>query len=154
VQQHAEGNPLFALSILQHLIAQRLLIRHSNLEDHLWELANEFEKESGVPDELTQMVELEIGRLPEEEQRILEAGSLMSVAFPAWVVAAALNGDPMEIEEACERLARVAHFVQRVGLDELPDGTRCAFYALPMESIARCSIKGNLIRGAQDGISG
>jgi predicted ATPase len=129
VRQHAEGNPLFTISILQHLIAQRLLFRNSSGENDGWELRADFEKEAGVPDELAQMVELEIGRLPENDQRILEAGSLMNVAFPAWAAAAALNGDAMEIEEACEKLARSAHFVQRVGLDELPDGTRCAFYA-------------------------
>lgn len=129
VQHHAEGNPLFVISILQHLIAQRLLFRDSSEAGAPWELAPQAETESAIPDELAQMVELEICRLPEEDQRILEAGSLMSVAFPAWSAAAALNGDLMEIEEACERLARNAHFVQHVGLDELPDGSRCSFYA-------------------------
>jgi predicted ATPase len=74
------------------------------------------------------MVELEVERLSEDEQRMLEAASLMSVAFPAWAVAAALAKDPVEIEEACDGLARRLHFVVRAGQDELPDGTKSAFY--------------------------
>jgi predicted ATPase len=74
------------------------------------------------------MIELEIERLSPEEQRILEAGSLISVAFPAWAVAAALEEDPVEIEEACDGLARRLYFLERAGEDELPDGTRSAFY--------------------------
>src|SRR5260370_36928687 len=84
--------------------------------------------EASVPDGLAQMIELEIERLSPEEQRILEAGSLISVAFPAWAVAAALEEDPVEIEGACDGLARRLYFLERAGQDELPDGTRSAFY--------------------------
>jgi predicted ATPase len=52
----------------------------------------------------------------------------MTVAFPAWAVAAALATDPVETEEACDGLARRLHFVVRAGQDELPDGTTSAFY--------------------------
>lgn len=126
VYQHAEGNPLFALAILNHLIAQRLLLKSAAN----WELARGFdEREAGIPDELAQMVELEIERLSAEEQCLLEAGSLMSIAFPAWAVAAALGQDAADVEEACERLARAVHFLQCAGHDELPDGSRSAFFA-------------------------
>jgi predicted ATPase len=60
---------------------------------------------------------------------MLEAGSLMSVAFPTWAVAAALEMDPAETEEACQELARRLHFVELAGQDELSDGTRSTFYA-------------------------
>jgi predicted ATPase len=43
-------------------------------------------------------------------------------------VAAALEEDAAEIEEACSGLARRLHFVERGGQDELPDGTRSEFY--------------------------
>ena len=67
-------------------------------------------------------------RLDPADQRLLEAASLMSVAFPAWAVAAALERDAVETEEACDALARRLHFVVRAGLDEMPDGTTSAFY--------------------------
>jgi hypothetical protein len=79
------------------------------------------------------MVEMEIERLSAEEQRALEAGSLMPVAFPAWAVAAALEQDPTETEEICDRLARRLHFVERAGEDELPGGARSAFYVFAHE---------------------
>jgi predicted ATPase len=52
----------------------------------------------------------------------------MNVAFPAWAVAAAVEADAGEIEEMCDELARRLYFVRRAGEDELPDGTRSAFY--------------------------
>ena len=126
VYEHAEGNPLFALAILNHLIAQRLLLKRATG----WELTRDFdERDAGVADELAQMVELEIEQLSAEEQSLLEAGSLMSIAFPAWAVAAALKQDAAEVEEACERLARAVHFLQCAGHDELPDGSSSAFFA-------------------------
>ena len=128
IQQHAEGNPLFAIAILNHLMSAG--IAGPAPRAGAWELAPGFDEDSaGVPDELAQMVELEIDRLTAEEQCLLEAGSLMSVVFPAWAVAAALEQDVEQAEGACARLARKLHFVLRAGQDELPDGSSSAFYA-------------------------
>jgi predicted ATPase len=128
VHLRSEGNPLFVTAILEHLIAQSYLARVAAGQ---WEQRAPFqEMEASIPDQLARMIEFEIGRLCEDDQRLLEAGSLMSVAFPAWAVAAALQKDPIEIEEACDALARRVHFVVRAGQDELPDGSRSAFYVL------------------------
>jgi predicted ATPase/DNA-binding winged helix-turn-helix (wHTH) protein len=135
VYQRSEGNPLFVIAMVEHLVAQGVLFRSAANgagpagPATMWELRASFpETESGLPEQLARMVELEIDRLSEDDQRILEAASLMSVAFPAWAVAAALAKDPVEIEEACDGLARRLHFVVRAGQDELPDGTKSAFY--------------------------
>jgi predicted ATPase len=129
VHQHSEGNPLFVIAILEHLISQRFLVREGTDGVARWEhRAPLQEMEASVPAGLAQMIELEIERLSPENQHILEAGSLISVAFPAWAVAAALEEDAVEIEEACDGLARRLYFLERAGQDELPDGTRSAFY--------------------------
>jgi predicted ATPase/DNA-binding winged helix-turn-helix (wHTH) protein len=132
VHRHSEGNPLFVIAILEHLIAQQCLTRQSGAQvgpAGAWEQSAAFQDlEAGVPEGLAQMIELEIERLSPQEQRILEAGSLMSVAFPAWMVAAALNEDAAETEEACDLLSRRLYFVERAGEDELPDGTASGFY--------------------------
>jgi predicted ATPase/DNA-binding winged helix-turn-helix (wHTH) protein len=129
VHQRSEGNPLFAIAILEHLIAQRVLVRQALNGAAQWELCTSLEEsDAGVPGELAQMVELEIERLSPREQCALEAGSLMHVAFPAWAVAAALEEDPVETEELCDGLARRLHFVERAGQDELPDGACSPFY--------------------------
>jgi predicted ATPase len=121
VHQRAEGNPLFVIAILEHLTATQDLSR--------------FEKniEAGIPDGLAQMIELEIDRLTQPEQRLLEAASLFPVAFPTWAVAAALDEDLADTEEACEALARRLYFVHRAGQDELPDGSCSAFYVFAHE---------------------
>jgi predicted ATPase len=129
VHQRAEGNPLFVSAILGHLISERVLERQGTNGAARWQQRVPFkELEASVPSELAQMIELEMDRLSPEEQRLLEAGSLMNVAFPSWAVAAALEKDVCEIEEACDELARRLYFVERAGQDELPDGTRSAFY--------------------------
>jgi predicted ATPase/DNA-binding winged helix-turn-helix (wHTH) protein len=129
VHRHSEGNPLFVIAILEHLIAQRFLVREGTDHAVRWKQRAPLQDlEASVPDGLAQMIELEIERLSPEDQRLLEAGSLISVAFPAWTVAAALEEDAAETEEACDELARRLYFVERAGEDELPDGTRSAFY--------------------------
>ena len=144
VHQRAEGNPLFVIAILEHLIAQRFLVKTTEVKAGdirtgsenaaTWEQRGSFkEMEASVPDGLAQMIEIEIERLTEQEQRLLEAGSLIHVAFPAWAVAAALDADPAETEEACDALARRLYFMQRAGQDELPDGTCSAFYVFAHE---------------------
>jgi predicted ATPase len=128
VYLRSEGNPLFVTAVVEHLIAQSFLVRNGQGQ---WERRAPFEEmEAGVPDQLARMIEMEIGSLSDREQHILEAASLMRVAFPAWAVAAALEKDPLETEEACDGLARRLHFVLRAGQDELPDGSRSAFYVL------------------------
>jgi predicted ATPase len=130
VYQHSEGNPLFALALLRHLLAEHVLTREDSNEVGEWKQHVPFpEIENSVPQELAQLIDPEIERLPLAEQRILEAASLMPLVFPAWAVAAALQQDPAETEDACDNLARRSCFVHRAGHDELPDGTRSDFYA-------------------------
>jgi predicted ATPase len=130
VYRHSEGNPLFALALLRHLIAERYLAREDANDSGQWEQYAPFpEMEMGVPQELAQLIDPEIEKLSAAEQRILEAASLMRVVFSVWAVAAALDQDPGETEEVCDKLARRVCFVHRAGHDELPDGTRSDFYA-------------------------
>ena len=129
VYEHSEGNPLFVIAMLEHLIAQGYLQRSKGDDTSPWQQKSALpEFPTAVPDELASMIELEIGRLNPEDQKLLEAASLIPVAFPAWAVAAALERDPADIEEACEDMARRLYFVRRAGQDELPDGSRSAFY--------------------------
>jgi predicted ATPase len=130
VYQYSEGNPLFAVALLKHLIAERYLAQEDGSDSVHWQQRAAFpDIDTGLPRELAQLIDPEIEQLCAEDQRILEAASLMRVVFPAWAVAAALQQDPAQIEEACDKLARRSCFVQRAGYDELPDGTRSDFYA-------------------------
>jgi len=127
--RRSEGNPLFVIAVVEHLISQGILTRRSVDGADAWDQSTLWpEIDAGVPHQLARMIEQEIERLSEDAQRLLEAGSLMSVAFPAWAVAAALGKDSIETEEECDAMARHLHFVVRAGQDELPDGSTSAFY--------------------------
>jgi predicted ATPase/DNA-binding winged helix-turn-helix (wHTH) protein len=133
VHRHSEGNPLFAIAIVEHLIAERFLVPEKKGDDETgertWVQRSTFlEMKAGVPDGLTRMIELEMEKLTPQEQSVVEAGSLTTVVFPAWAVAAALNMDCGEVEEICDGLTRKLSFMERAGQDELPDGTCSSFY--------------------------
>jgi len=129
VHRRSEGNPLFVIAILEHLMAQQYLTRETTGSRWHWISAGATEEmEAGVPEGLAQMIEAEIARLGEQEQRMLEGASLMNIAFTTWAVAAALELDPAETEEAFQELAQRLYFVQRAGQDELPDGSQSTFY--------------------------
>ena len=125
VHQHCEGNPLFMIAMLEHLIAQGFLRQEAGV----WQLRSALsEIDMGVPTALSEMIEMQIDRLDQADQRLLEAASLIGVIFPAWAAAAALDVDLEEIEDQYEKLTRRLHFLHPAGHDELPDGTRSAFY--------------------------
>jgi predicted ATPase len=125
VHQHCEGNPLFMIAMLEHLIAQGFIRQEAGV----WQLRSALaEIDMGVPTALSEMIEMQIDRLDSADQRLLEAASLIGVIFPAWAAAAALDGDLEEIEDQYEKLTRRLHFLHPAGHDELPDGTRSAFY--------------------------
>jgi predicted ATPase len=127
VYQKSEGNPRFALTVLDHLLAEGALARGPG--NGAWELqARQQDLEQMTPRELARSLELEIERLSAREQRVLEAASIPTVAFPAWMVAAALDEDLVATEEMCESIVRRMPFIQRAGEEELPGGTRSAFY--------------------------
>jgi predicted ATPase/DNA-binding winged helix-turn-helix (wHTH) protein len=172
VHQHSESNPLFVIAILEHLIARRCLVRDGPEDASRWVARAPFEElDADVPDRLAQMIELEIECLTPDEQRILGAGSVMGIAFPAWAVAAALEQNTAEIEEACDQLARRLHFVERAGQDELPDGTRSEFFVFvhglyrevlyqrqPAARRARCHLRiarrlGELFAGCESAVA-
>ena len=125
VHQHSEGNPLFMVAMLEHLVAQGFLRQ----DDGAWQLRSALaEIDLGVPTALSEMIEMQIDRLEAADQRLLEAASLIGVVFPAWAAAAALDGDLEDIEAQYETLARRLHFLHPAGHDQLPDGTQSAFY--------------------------
>jgi predicted ATPase/DNA-binding winged helix-turn-helix (wHTH) protein len=125
VHQHSEGNPLFMIAMLEHLIAQGFI----HQQDGAWQLRSPLaEIDIGVPTALSEMIEMQIDRLDAADQRLLEAASLIGVIFPAWAAAAALDGDLEDIEDQYEKLTRRLHFLHPAGHDELPDGTQSAFY--------------------------
>src|SRR5438045_9676487 len=70
IHQRTDGNPLFMVNMVDYLVAQGV-IRQTNGR---WALQRRLEAlQTGVPASIRQMIETQIDRLSQEEQRVLEA---------------------------------------------------------------------------------
>lgn len=128
IQERTDGNPLFMVSVIDYLVDRRALVQRQER----WELTIEPEEIGvGVPEGIRQMIEKQIERLGPEEQRMLEAASVVGVGgaeFSAVAVAAALEADVVQTEEQLEALGRRRQFIRPAGISEFPDGTVSARY--------------------------
>jgi DNA-binding winged helix-turn-helix (wHTH) protein/tetratricopeptide (TPR) repeat protein len=125
VHRHSEGNPLFMVAALDHMI-ERGTISH---EDGKWKLKVPLEKiELDVPETLRQMIEVQIEQLTAQEQRCLEAASITVSAFSACVNALAANLDPEQFEELSAGISRRYRIVRLCGTRQFPDGTFAHMY--------------------------
>jgi DNA-binding winged helix-turn-helix (wHTH) protein len=127
VYRHSEGNPLFMVAALDHLLGRGLIARQSGA----WQLQRPLnEIELAVPENLREMIEAQVERLSPEEQQVLEVASLtQDRAFSVIArAAAAMAADPAHLEKVCERLSRRTHILRPGILEELPDGTVSPFY--------------------------
>lgn len=125
IHQRTDGNPLFMVNLVDYLLAQGVIVERAGQ----WRLnAALTEIEIGVPDSIRQMIERQIDRLSNDEQRMLEAASVAGVEFSAATVAGAVDVDMALIEEQCERLAHSHHFLRPAGISQWPDGTEASSY--------------------------
>lgn len=130
IHQRSAGNPLYMTAILDHLRAQRILLSQGG-EVALSQPIDQIE--IGVPDGIAAVIGLQLDRLGDEDRRLLEAGSIAGTIFPAWAAAAALDCALEDVEEAYASLVRRVRLLSIAGHDELPDGTRSAFYVFAHE---------------------
>jgi hypothetical protein len=80
------------------------------------------------PDTVRQLIDIQIDRLNSNEQRILEAASLVGAQFAAGSVAHALELPADEVDTVCEGLASERRFLRFVSTDPWPDGTIQSHY--------------------------
>jgi predicted ATPase/DNA-binding winged helix-turn-helix (wHTH) protein len=119
IHDRTEGNPLFMVNTIDHLIAERLIASH---EDG-WRLTAPIDTvKLGVPDSIRQLIETQIDRLDTLDQRILEAASVAGAEFPLPSVSAALDDEVSDLEVRCEELSRRNQFIKDCGAHVLPQG--------------------------------
>ncbi|MGE0820952.1 MAG: AAA family ATPase [Candidatus Binatia bacterium] len=121
IYRRTDGNPLFVVNLAEYLARQGVVVE----EDGKWVVteghASEIEK--GVPETLRQLIERQIDRLNEEDQRLLEVASVVGMEFTAAAVAAGLQTTLENVETLCEQLERKDQFIHEQGVEEWPDGT-------------------------------
>jgi DNA-binding winged helix-turn-helix (wHTH) protein/tetratricopeptide (TPR) repeat protein len=125
VHQRTDGNPLFIDCLLRWWVDTGVL----DPQDGLW-YARKDERvlARDVPDTLRELLEQDFERLTADEQRLLEAASVVGPDFSAAAVAAGLHLDVEGVEVRCADLARRAHFLRERGAEEWPDGTVAAAF--------------------------
>ena len=119
LHRHTEGNPLFMIAVLQHLLDAGL-VEH---EPGIWRLrcpASEMALQ--VPETLRQMIGAQIERLSAPDQRILDVAAIAGMTFMTTISAPTANLDPVPFDECCDALARRDHILRLAGTQELPDG--------------------------------
>ncbi len=123
IYERTDGNALFMVNMLEHLVQHRVVVR----QEGTWTLREEAEKES-VPEGLRQLLVRRLESLKPEERRVLEVASVVGEVFTAAAVAAGVQGSVEHIEEVCEELAAPHHFLADIGLTTWPDGTSTGSY--------------------------
>jgi predicted ATPase len=118
VHARTEGNPLFMADLLRSL-RDRQVIREENGAWRLTQAESDFDRE--MPASIRSMIELKIGRLEENDRRMLTAAAVQGYEFDSVVVSRALSIDQADVEDRLELLARQHGLVQSVREVELPD---------------------------------
>ena len=109
VYRHSEGNPLFMTAIVGDLVKSGLLIQ----EEGSWRLTAPLEQiVPDVPETLQQMLEIQVERLSETEQRVLKSASIAGRRFSGWSVAAMLNTGIADAEDICDSLTQRQQFLR------------------------------------------
>ena len=119
IHERTDGNPLFMVNTIDHLIHEQLIEAH---EDG-WQLTAPIDTvKLGVPDSIRQLIETQVDRLDVRDKRILEAASVAGTEFSAIAVSAALIDDLADVEVRCEELSRQHQFIRECGAQLLPNG--------------------------------
>ena len=119
IHERSEGNPLFMVHTIDHLLAERLLRR----EDEGWQMTAPIGMVTlDVPESIRHLIEAQIGRLDESDQRILEAASVAGQGFQVRAISAALNDESVDVEGRCEALSRRRQFIRECDAQLLSDG--------------------------------
>ncbi len=118
VWRQTDGNPLFLVHTVEYLLERRILMREAGQ----WQVRGELST-SAIPDTLQHLLRKQLDDLSSEQQRLLEAASVVGVVFPVASVAAGLQTTLETLEDACEELARRGVFLEDRGVTTWPDGT-------------------------------
>ncbi len=125
IHKRTDGNPLFMVTAVEDLIAQKVLVQNAGQ----WAVQDELATiETRVPDNLQQLIERQIERLSAEDRRLLEGASVAGLEFSAAAVAAGVETATALVEERCEGLAQQERFLRVQGTADWPDGTVATQY--------------------------
>ncbi|HET8645773.1 MAG TPA: AAA family ATPase, partial [Vicinamibacteria bacterium] len=125
VYQRTDGNALFMVNIIEHLVQQGRVVRQAGQ----WTLREGTEAPVGsLPEGLRALLLRRIEALAPETRRVLEAASVVGEEFAVAAVAAGVQSPAEAVEAQCEAVAAQRHFLDDIGAAVWPDGTRGGRY--------------------------
>ncbi len=125
VHAHTDGNPLFMVRLVEHLLDRGWLAEDGGV----WRLsADRAAIEQEVPDDIQRLIEGQLRLVSRAERDVLEVASVGGVTFDAPAVAAGLGRPPDEVEALCEELCRPRRWLHHRRSVEWPDGTLAVRY--------------------------
>lgn len=118
VYARTDGNPLFLVSVVDHLLDRGLLGRD---DGGTWRLASG--ADSVVPESLRSLVVRQVEALAPRQRAVVEAASVLGLEFDALALAAATGEPVAEVEHICTGLAERGQLVCTAGTTTWPDGS-------------------------------
>ncbi len=117
--RRTEGNPLFLLNVLNHLLQSGAVARDG---DRVVLARSLDSMDQIVPEGIVALIRDKVERLDEADKRLLTAASVEGLEFTGAVVAELTARDEMEIEERLRALQAAHRLVEPIGDLELADG--------------------------------
>ncbi|MEO8275163.1 MAG: protein kinase [Thermoanaerobaculia bacterium] len=117
--RRTEGNPLFLLNVLNHLLQSGAVTRDG---DQVILARSLDSMERIVPEGIVALIRQKVDRLDDSDQRLLSAASVEGLEFTAAVAARLSGRDEMEIEERLRALQATHHLVEPIDEVELAGG--------------------------------
>jgi predicted ATPase len=125
VHERTDGNALFMVNIVDHLVQQSLVVRRQGQ----WALREGADaKVASLPEGLQQFLMRRIEDFSPEVRQVLEAASVVGEEFAVAAVAAGAQCPVEDVEARCDALAAQHHFIDDTGLTTWPDATSGGSY--------------------------
>ena len=125
LKRKTEGHPLFATSLVDHLVECGNIIQIKGL----WKFAHQIsELDIEAPENVYSIIRKKVEALEEKELRALQYASIHGEEFLSNVVAELLGIDELALEEQLDNIERVHRLVYACGERELPHGTLAIRY--------------------------
>ena len=118
VYQRTEGNPLFMTDLLRFLGDRQTLVQRGGS----WLMTESVTEVSKlIPNGTHDMIQLKIGRLGDEQRRILLCAAVQGLEFDSAALAQVLSIDPVDLEERLQELDTAYAFVRLVNERDFPN---------------------------------
>src|SRR6516162_7826766 len=125
VHARTDGHPLFLVTLVEHLVQQRLLARGAGQ----WTLRPGGEvRVAELPEEVRQLLLRRLATLPAAAREVLEVASVVGPAFAAAAVAAGTQDTVEAVDAVCDGLVTEQRVLEDTGVTVWPDGTRGGTY--------------------------